>query len=318
MAHKFVRNPNFPLSKSRFDANGMYWKMEVRQWAFATFDVVDLAAASNVNASSSPFLVVPDAGHPVAEARPSVSQGYTGQGKKTVKFYAKLPGFTEVYLYDQIPSIPLDGVKIQVEVTRREAQSAAGGSSTQLTRGKTYSIQAPDAVTYDMDVNTIFRRDDLKTLFDDVPAGTEHVVMSAHGVRTKAERVTQERSNSFDPSTITMWMKGEYVDAGRLTVGNCEAIFQKLKSKVAANCVIWFGGCSMAFNRDFCFKAAKASGCNVVTVGNYLPFRKFPKYMVDLLDSKFNPFIFAPSATNTQSPADFCERQGTFKFTVPV
>ena len=67
------------------------------------------------------FLVVPDAGHPVAEARPSVSQGYTGQGKKTVKFYAKLPGFTEVYLYDQIPSIPLDGVKIQVEVTRREA-----------------------------------------------------------------------------------------------------------------------------------------------------------------------------------------------------
>ena len=163
-----------------------------------------------------------------------------------------------------------------------------------------------------MDVNTIFRRDDLKTLFDDVPAGTEHVVMSAHGVRTKAERVTQERSNSFDPSTITMWMKGEYVDAGRLTVGNCEAIFQKLKSKVAANCVIWFGGCSMAFNRDFCFKAAKASGCNVVTVGNYLPFRKFPKYMVDLLDSKFNPFIFAPSATNTQSPRRLCERQGTF------
>jgi hypothetical protein len=87
-----------------------------------------------------------------------------------------------------------------------------------------------------------------------------------------------------DPKKIVLFVAGMKETALRIDLDNCEKVFATLKPKVAENCVIWFGGCNIAANTDFCLKAANAAGCPVVAPYMVLPNQKFPRGHVDMLD----------------------------------
>ena len=303
---KFVRHPAFPQVKCFFTASGYFWKMRVREWAFAQVNVENMA--TNLEATSN---------------NPNVVLGHTVRGEKgikttnisttqaTIKFFANARGFTFIYMFDKDPSTAVDGVQMQVEVLERRAASPANISLTKL-NGKTVAINAPDAQSYTMDSTLIFSNAAINPLsfFSGVPSGTNHVVISSHGgVPTTADRT--------DSTKICMFVAGFKLESLRLDVGNVEGVFNTLKGKVAEQCVIWFGGCNIGANTDFCSKAASASGCHVVAPVMPLTAQKFPKNNIDILDGFAMPRVFGPDG-KPMNISDFCAKQDLLKFVVPV
>src|SRR5262249_6368158 len=131
-----------------------------------------------------------------------------------------------------------------------------------------------------------------------------HVVVSSHGVPVAEQ--------------VCMFVGGLGRDSLRLGLDNCEAVFATLKGKVAKDCVVWLGGCTIGQNREFCIKAARASGCPVVAAGKYLSTKSFPPGTVDLLDRSSMPIFYAPGEDKPGSLSDFCSKQDTYQFVVPV
>jgi hypothetical protein len=304
-AIKFTRHPNFPKANCSFTPAGYFWKVQVRQWAFAELNVEHFTAGLQV-ASNNPNVVLgPSAAGP--KALTLTSKGSAA----SVKFYADSPGFTMIYFYKSDPSKVLDDVHMQVEVLARRANTPAAISLTKL-EGRTVAINAPDAIAYEMQTTRKFS--DVASnplgLFSGVADGTQHLVISSHG------GVPNERDKQ-DMSKICLFVAGFKLGSIRLDVGNVEAVFKTLKGRMAANCVVWFGGCNIGANREFCSKAALASGCYVVAPVMPLLNKKFPKNYVDLLDGVSIPVIFDP-AGKPMSISDFCSKQAELKFTVPI
>ena len=286
----------------------MLWKMQMREWAWAQVDLNDVADSVGVD-SNNP--------NPVpgrfAQGRKAITASRAlGTNKKLVKLYADRAGFTLVFAFDGSDSNKV-GNNLQIEVLERRASSDASVSLTKLA-GKTIAFNAPDTTsTYDMDTTQTFSSSvlDPPLLFSAVQSGTNHVAISSHGgAPTKADEPFVERR--------CMFVCGRNQTSLRVDLTNVEDAFKTLKSKVAKDAIVWIGGCTIGANNSFCQKAADASGCHVVAAAMVLRARKYPKGNVDVLDRFCIPKVFAPGKMNPITVADFCAKQETHKFTVPV
>ncbi|MDP3332479.1 MAG: hypothetical protein Q8S55_10925, partial [Methylococcaceae bacterium] len=146
---KFVKHPNFPQKKCFVTENGYFWKMNVREWAFAEINVANMVAGLTAT-SNNPTVVL---GHTEKGKKGVKTTINKGQG--TVKFYANQSGFTMIYLFDTDQFTPVDNVSIQIEVLGRRAPRENEISLTKLD-DKTYAITSPDARAYIGDKTDIF------------------------------------------------------------------------------------------------------------------------------------------------------------------
>src|SRR5262245_59812973 len=170
----FVVSPSFPRSKCSFTPAGLFWKMEVREWAFAKVDIQGVKADQNVT-SNNPNVVL--------GFSDKTEKGITATRKgnnMTVRFFALAKGFTFIHLLDNTGKLVSDPL-LQVEVVERRA---LGKDKTSLTKleGKTVAFNAPDATAYTMDTNLTWSSAAIGTsFFAGVKPDTNHVVIAAHG-----------------------------------------------------------------------------------------------------------------------------------------
>jgi hypothetical protein len=226
-------------------------------------------------------------------------------------------GFSFVQPFKGTPWNAAEDLRLQIEVLSRRAPKESEISMTTL-RGKTVALNAPDARAYTMDTTVTFNPDTTNPAshFVPVPAGANHVVVSSHGGVPSA-------ADKTDVAKICLFVSGFTTAANRIDVDNANAAFSVLKSKVAENCVLWFGGCTIGQNTKFCQIAADASGCIVVAPVMALPFKQFAKGQIDILDAFAIPRVFLPrapsaSSATAMSVSDFCAKQETCKFDVPI
>jgi len=302
---QFVRNPDFPLHNTRVTGSGKLWKLEVREWAFATVDVngvpADLQPESN-NPNVSP-------GCRDLDDRKITGTRGADQTKMTVRFYAKSPGFTIVHLFKTDP-FTAEGDGIQVEVTKRQASGPDKISLAKL-EGTTFVVNAPDAKAYSAATTSTFEvaGKSIGNIFDALPSQADHVVISSHGGFL---------GQSGPDTELCMFAAGVRNSQERLGVHNVVEVFSKLKGRVSKTCVAWLGGCNIGDNNEFCQKAADASGCQVVAAHNALVNKTFPKDNIDLLDRYAAPKLFVPGKTQPVFVGELCAKQVLHKFSVPV
>src|SRR5262245_13285521 len=300
---KFARHPSFPQANTFLLESQWFWKMTLREWAFGLVDVVDGAAidARFTGATNN-----------VGVVRPKDTVRSPDSKKVTIRFFASVAGPAFVYLHDPTepnPFVPIEDLKMQVEVTTRRAAKPDEITLTKL-EGTTAVINSPDTKSYTMDSTNVFRGTTPLDLFAGIPAGANHVVVGSHGAEVNTK--------------VCMFVGGIREPSLRLGLDNCEEVFKTLRGKVAENCVVWLGGCAIGSNNEFCHKAAMASGCPVVAAGYVLANKPFPKGYVDILDRLSMPKYFPPSPDKPgeiDKPgdiSDFCFRQDKYKFVVPV
>jgi hypothetical protein len=298
----FAKAASFPAARAYSTAGGTLWKLDVKEWAFATVDAADVDSALKVG-SNNPTVV------PGFFDQSAAGIKYTAApsgGGATVRFYANSQGFTFVNFF-RPPSFDAVGALLQVHVVERRSKNAADVQLTKL-NGKTFAINAPDVVTYDMDKTVVSAAAEASEggVFAKVDAGTNHVVVSSHGT-------LEDRSAT---AKICLWSAGQS-NSFRVNDRNVATVFGVLKGKVADDCVIWIGGCTMAQNDAWCKAAAKASGCHLVAPVNYTTIQKFPKGNIDLLDRSLGPVVFPPSGGTPIGVNAFCAQQDKFQFVVP-
>jgi hypothetical protein len=175
---KFVKHPSFPQTKCFFTEGNWLWKMVVREWAFAQLDVE--AVDDGLKATSNNPTIVPQV-FEQGDKRITTTRA-AGSKKVTVRFYANGAGFSFIHLFDKDPMVAAEDIRMQVEVQTRRAPQESEVSLTPL-EGKTVAINAPDTKAYEMDTTlTYANATDPLTLFDQVPADTNHVVLASHGI----------------------------------------------------------------------------------------------------------------------------------------
>ncbi|MBZ5687957.1 MAG: hypothetical protein LAP86_23325 [Acidobacteriia bacterium] len=297
----FAKAASFPVARAYYTPGRTLWKIDVKEWAFATVDATDVDPALNIG-SNNPT-VVPGFfdKSPRAIKYTAASSGSGG----AVRLYANSTGYTFVNFF-RLPLFDVVGGLLQVHIVERRSASSADVQLTKL-NGKTFAINAPDTVTYDMDKTVVSTAAEASEggVFAKVEAGTNHVVVSSHGTL-----------ESKTAKNICLWAAGES-SSFRINDGNVASTFGVLKGKVADDCVIWIGGCTMAQNNPWCKAAAKAAGCHLVAPVNYTTIQKFPKGNIDLLDRSLGPKVFPPDGGEPIGVNDFCSQQDKFQFVVP-
>jgi hypothetical protein len=303
---EFVRNPNFPSSNTRVTGSNKLWKLEVREWAFASVDAIDVPEGLQPESNN------PNVSPGCRDPSDSKIQGTRGSDrtKITVRFYAKAEGFTIIHLFKDDPfKAEFDG--LQVQVMKRQA-SAPDHISLAKLEGTTFVVNAPDARAYSGTQTSTFEvtGKSISNIFDDVPTGADHVVISSHGgfVGSTAQPDTE----------LCMFAAGTRNLGERLGVHNVTDIFSKLRGRVANTCVLWLGGCNIGDNNEFCQKAANASGCQVVAAHNALQNSRFPSGHIDLIDRYAGPKLFVPNKGSPVFVGELCAKQALHKFSVPI
>jgi hypothetical protein len=314
MAMKFSQHPSFPAKQAFSTPGGFLWKLQVREWAFAQVNL-DGVTDPGIGVTSNNPNPVPD-----ERDKPHKALKFTKATTKdrlTVRFYAKETGFTFVQPFKGDPWTAAEDLRLQVEVITRRAPKQDSISKTTL-RGSTVALNAPDARAYTMDTTLTFDANATNPAshFASVPKGVNHVVISTHG------GVASEADKS-DSTKICLFVTGFTTAAKRIDVDNAQTAFGVLKGKVAENCVLWFGGCTIGANEKFCQIAADASGCIVVAPVMALPFTTFPKGQIDILDRFAIPKIFVPASAGSNAAtlkalSEFCAKQDELKFEVPA
>ena len=197
----------------------------MREWAFAQVDVVDEEAINPVftGATNNSGVV-----------RNIITTTRAHDSKKvTIRFYVHSAGAAYVYHRpDQTESErPRGEDPDELEVTTRRSASEKDISLAKL-EGNTAIVNAPDtSKAYEMDSTKVFSRATTPLeLFDSIPSGTDHVVVSSHGVEVGGN--------------VCMFVGGvkasSKFDWG-LQLYGC---LQETEGKVSANCVVWLGGCA--------------------------------------------------------------------------
>lgn len=309
IAVRFVRNASFPAAKCSFTAAGTLWKMDLREWAFADVDL-DLGTVPSYppgppDVTSNNPGVVPPAMDPDGIA----SVWTVGTANMTSNFYAKTVGFTFIQPYRGNPFVALGGLVLQVEVKTRRASSPASISLTKLL-GTTVALNAPDAISYEMDTTTTLSSSETNpaNIAALLPAGTNHLVIGSHGGFLGTAGSTRE---------LCMFAWGVRSSI-RLGVHNVELVFSAIKPKMADDAVIWLGGCNIGENNEFCQKAADSSGRTVIAATNPLQAMRFRKGTVDLVDRYAGPKVFEAGGKTPVAMNVFCAKQKRRKFEVPV
>jgi hypothetical protein len=298
----FAKTASFPATRAYYTAGRTLWKLDVKEWAFATVDATDVD--SGLKVSSNNPTVVPGFFDPSVKGI-KYAAASSGSGG-SVRFYANGQGFTFVNFF-RPPSFDTVGGLLQVHIVERRSATPADVQLTKL-NGKTFAINAPDTITYDMGKTVVSAVSEASEtgVFAKVDAGTNHVVISSHGTL----------ESKSPTAKICLWSAGER-SSFRINDGNVAATFGALKGKVAEDCVIWIGGCTMAQNDAWCKAAAKAAGCHLVAPVNYTTIQKFPKGTVDLLDRSLGPVVFPPTGGKPIGVNEFCSQQDKFQFVVP-
>jgi hypothetical protein len=296
-AMKFARHSSFPPQNASLLPSGWFWKMTVREWAFAQLDVVDdVPIPDKFTGETNNMSVVRE-----------VSAKSASLKKVTIRFYAHSRGAAYVYLHDPAVADHFASVEKMLMQVTVEPRSANQESETSLTRleGTTAVINAPDAKSYEMSKTETYSAKNPLELFKTIPNGTNHLVISSHGIEVGGN--------------ICMFPGGSSSPSQRLGLDNVAEVFATLKTKAAPdNCVVWLGGCNIGQNNEFCKKAARASGCPVIAAGQFLSAKKFDKDHVDILDRHSAPKLFLPGEDKPASLSDFCAKQEKYKFVVPV
>ncbi len=298
----FAKTASFPADRVYYTAGKTLWKMDVKEWAFATVDAADVDPGLDIG-SNNPTVVPGFFDKSVKRITYTALAPSSNGG--SVRFYANSTGVTFVNFF-RPPMFDKVGGLLQVHIIERRGATADDVQLTKL-NGKSFAINAPDTKTYTMDKTVISAATEASDegVFDKVEPGTNHVVISSHG--------TLESKNA---TNICLWSAGQG-NSFRINNGNVESVFKVLKGRVADNCVIWIGGCTMAQNDPWCKAAAKAAGCHLVAPMNYTTIRKFPNFSIDLLDRSLGPKVFPPDGGAPIGVNDFCSRQGEFWFVVP-
>jgi hypothetical protein len=299
----FSAKKDFPTNRVYLKDGKELWKIDVKEWAFATLDAVDVDKSLNIG-SNNPT-VVPGYFEQSTNKKITYTPDTFGGSEGSVRFYANGQGFTYVNFF-RLPSFDAVGVTLQVHIIERRS---AGPNDSQLTKlnGKTFAINAPDATNYEMDKTVVSMTDEAKEggVFAKVEKGTNHVVIGSHGT-------LEDRSKT---AKICLWTAGQG-KSFRVNNGNVDSVFGVLKGKVDDDCVIWIGGCTMSQNDTWCKAAAKAAGCHLVACANLMPDRKFPKGYVDMLDRVLQPAVYPPDGGVPISMSEFCSKQEKFQFVV--
>lgn len=160
-----------------------------------------------------------------------------------MRFYAKSEGSTYLNFF-RPPSFDAVGVILQVHVIVRRSETANDSQLTKL-NGKTFAFNAPDAISYETDKTVISKTPEEGKdggVFAKVEKGTNHVVIGSHATLEDKRK---------DAKFICLWSDGER-KSFRVNNGNVDSVFGVLKGKVADDCVIWIGGCTMSQNDTWC------------------------------------------------------------------
>jgi hypothetical protein len=140
-AMKFEKHASFPQANTSLLPSQWFWKMTMREWAYAQLDVTDSAAIPvSFKGASNNMGVIHDV----------TSKG--SPNKVTIKFYAYAPGSAYVFLHDPADPDPFAAAEklvMQVEVVTRRSGSEGDISLTKL-QGVTAVVNAPDTIAYEM------------------------------------------------------------------------------------------------------------------------------------------------------------------------
>lgn len=302
MALKFVRHTSFPDNKCMLTESRYFWKMLVREWAFAQLDLQGVTGGIDIT-SNNPG-VVPGI---YDKTERGLKTSSPAAGTLTAKFYAKAPGFTFIHPFKTDHFVAEEDLRMQVEVVIRQAKDQDQISLAEL-QGNTVAINSADTRAYEMGATGKFSSSStsVMTLFSGVAPGTDHVVVGSHG---------GFGSNASSSQDLCLFVAG-LISSTHLDLSNVEPVFATLKGKVSPNCVVWLGGCNIGENDEFCHKASVASGCPVVAPTKNLMARKYPKGMIDVLDRFASTKVFV--GKSKVFVGDFCAKQETHKFVVPV
>jgi len=279
MSLRFEADPTYPVTNYDFTPGGWLYKMKVVVGKFGSFYLVDgpgLIGKSNADwvIPNSPAGFIGQTGQ--AAKRKVELYGLTAKNTAMVEFTA--PGSSVVQIYIQVEVLDLPGNPLRF--VKPSASAAA-------------LVQSGLPPQYRLGTNVTVTSGPPETLFDPVPNGTVHVVLSTHGKMNAAGEI-------------------DLSIAGGVNRANCSAVFAKLKQKSAQ--VVWISGCEAGADITFCKTAAQASGCYIVAAEIVVPVVHVPPGMIDFFDRSMIKF-FEKDSGNLMKRSDFLMKQKDLQFT---
>ena len=278
---KFDVHPDYPRSKCSFLDSGWFYKIQVTRGTFGKFVLVN---GAGLIGSSNAIIIVPNSdaafiGKTGSEARRNIEIYGLAPGIAMVEFRG--PGSSDIVMVMQVEVIDLPGSR--ASFVKPSAPAAA--------------LVGPDlpANQYHLAFNRAVTAGPAEALFDPVPNGTMHVVVSTHG-----------QMDGKNGITLSI--------AGGITRANCAAVFKKLQSKGGQG-VVWISGCDAGSDNEFCTAAAKASGFYIVAPGITVPAVRVPVGMIDFFERSMIKYFSKDSGTLMTS-AEFLQKQKELQFTI--
>jgi hypothetical protein len=289
---RFSPHPDIPRSNYQFTPAGWLWKLDVKVDAVGK---VILRNAAGLKIQSRNMIVVPNS--------TAVFKGATStEADRTVEFLGLTNGITMLDVTDDTKPDAIISLQVEVRPTpnRKLNFVAFDGASVALNSNDTpvpYSLKTTKRITGGPP----------ESLFDAVPSGAKHIVISCHG----------QMHPTLDDLRRGLKTKGlELSIAGGITNDNCEAVFGKLSSKCAGG-VVWIAGCEAGADLEFCKKAAKASGCFIVASSITIPPIKVPEGQIEFFPGNMIKF-FNSNGSGTISKLDFMSKAKDLKFHIVV
>lgn len=289
---RFAPHPDIPRVNYQFTESGWLWKLDMKTDAFGKVILQD--AAGHMIQSRNPA-IVPNSTAVFKGAR-------SADANRTVEFLGLSPGITMLDVTDGIKPDAIISLQVEVKPTPSHKLNLVAFD------GSSVALNSPDTtVTYSLDTTKRISSGPPESLFDAVPSGAKHVVISCHGqMHPTADDIRQGRQ-----------IKGlELFIAGNITAGNCEAVFGKLNAKCAGG-VVWIAGCEAGADLDFCNKAAKASGCYIVASSITIPKVTVPAGRIELFPGNMIKF-FKNDGSGPMPKVDFMSKAKDLKFHIIV
>jgi len=278
---KFDVHPSYPRNKCSFLDSGWFWKIQITRGTFGKFILVD--GAGLIGASNA-IVIVPNSD--------AAFIGKTGsEARRTVEIYGLSPGIALVDF--KAPGSNDSVVVMQVEVV--DLPNSRMSFVKPAAPGAALTGPGLPAGQYQLAFNRTFTSGPAEALFDGVPNGTMHVVVSTHGQMSATDGITMSI-------------------AGGVSRANCSDVFKKLQSK-ASQGVVWISGCDAGADNTFCKAAALASGFYIVAPAITVPVVRVPAGMIDYFERSMIKF-FSKDSGDLMKSADFLVKQKELQFSI--
>jgi len=287
MAPHFEVDPAYPRSKYDFNGTWLY-RVEVTVGTFGSFYLVD---GAGLTGKSNAEWAVPNS--------PSAFIGQTGQAaRRKVEVYALTGGVYPMIEFSATgasqPTVSMQVKTVDLpNAPRRFVRPSAPAVAVVLDE-RGFREQ------YHLNSNIVVKTGPPETLFDPVPNGIVHVVLSTHG--------------RMDPNTRELSLS----IAGGINRTNCSAVFGKLKQKNSQGGVVWISGCEAGGDIQFCQLASQASGFYIVAAEIVVPFVPLSAGMIDYFERSMIKFFNPKNNGNLMPRSDFLSKQKELQFTFVV